>query len=131
MSRDSRGQRERQSSDDRFDSITGQDTHGSDHADGPDSRFDSGHEGAFDQVRFSLNGDRVKKVEEYDNGVWRAERIEKGESWTFDGSSLIHREREHGALQTSTFTDADGDGIFTRVDRSGSALLGGSGPLGL
>jgi len=74
---------------------------------------------------------RVKKVEEYDNGVWRAERIEKGESWTFDGSSLIHREREHGALQTSTFTDADGDGIFTRVDRSGSALLGGSGPLGL
>jgi len=116
MSRDSRGNRDRSGDRDHYDSITGRDRDGNDR--------DHGYERDRDQVRFTLNGDKVTNVQEYDDGVWQAERLEKGETWTFDGTNLIHQEREHGGLQSSTYTDSDGDGIFT-------AIIGSSDSLGL
>jgi hypothetical protein len=113
MSRDSRNSRDDSRNHDRFDEITGReyDSHGRDH----DNDFvDSG---GFDaeRVRFKLRGDKVTQVQEYENGRWQTERVEKGEIWTFDGSNLIHQDRGHGGLQTSTYTDSDGDGIFTAI----------------
>jgi uncharacterized protein YkuJ len=118
MSRDSRGNRDRSGDRDHYDSITGRDRDGNDRDHGGDNDFDHGYERDRDQVRFTLNGDKVTNVQEYDDGVWQAERLEKGETWTFDGINLIHQEREHGGLQTSTYTDSDGDGIFTAITGS-------------
>ncbi len=124
MSRDSRGNRDRSGDRDHYDSITGRDRDGNDRDHGGDNDFDHGYERDRDQVRFTLNGDKVTNVQEYDDGVWQAEHLEKGETWTFDGTNLIHQEREHGGLQSSTYTDSDGDGIFT-------AIIGSSDSLGL
>jgi hypothetical protein len=118
MSRDSRGNRDRSGDRDHYDSITGRDRDGNDRDHGGDNDFDHGYERDRDQVRFTLNGDKVTNVQEYDDGVWQAERLEKGETWTFDGTNLIHQEREHGGLQTSTYTDSDSDGIFTAITGS-------------
>ena len=116
MSRDSRGHRDRSSDHDRYDSITGRDRDGNDR----NHERENGHD--LDQVRFTLSGDKVTQVQEYDDGVWQAERLEKGETWTFDGTNLIHQEREHGGLQTSTYTDSDGDGIFTAISGGGDSF---------
>lgn len=118
MSRDSRGNRDRSGDDDRYDSITGRDRDGHDREDGRNNDSNHDRDNDLDQVRFTLSGDKVTQVQEYDDGVWQTERLEQGETWTFDGTNLIHQEREHGGLQTSTYTDSDGDGIFTAITGS-------------
>ena len=88
MSRDSRDNRDRSGDRDHYDSITGRDRDGNDRDHGGDNDFDHGYERDRDQVRFTLNGDKVTNVQEYDDGVWQAEHLEKGETWTFDGTNL-------------------------------------------
>ncbi len=72
--------------------------------------------------RCTRSGDTVKEAQEHNEVTWKAERLEKGETWTFDGTNLIHQEREHGGLQTSTYTDSDGDGIFTAISGGGDSF---------
>ena len=53
-----------------------------------------------------VKGDRVKR-----------ERIEDGESWSFNSESgeLIRTELNRSGIETKIFTDLDGDKIFTRA----------------
>ena len=68
-----------------------------------------------DAYRFDLVNGKVSNLQEYDDGTWQRERIEANETWTFDGTNLIQTEREQGGREISTFTDPNGDGIFTKV----------------
>ena len=68
-----------------------------------------------DAHRFDLVNGQVTNLQEFDDGRWRSERIDYNETWTFDGTNLIKTEREGYGSEISTFTDPDGDGIFTKI----------------
>lgn len=68
-----------------------------------------------DSYRFSLVDGQVTGLQEYDDGRWKNERIGRNESWTFDGTSLIQQESKRYGVEVSTYTDPDGDGIFSKV----------------
>lgn len=70
-----------------------------------------------DGYRFSLVDGRVTNLQEFDDGRWKNERISRKESWSFDGTNLVKTETKRGQVKTSTFSDGDGDGIFTRTGR--------------
>ena len=72
---------------------------------------------SIDGYRFNLVNGQVSGLQEYDDGRWKNERIDRNESWSFDGTSLVKTESEKGRIKTSTFSDADSDGIYTRVGR--------------
>jgi hypothetical protein len=82
--------------------------------DNDDSRYDRSRYGD-DAYRFDLVNGQVTNLQEYDDGRWKSERIDYDESWSFDGTSLVKTERERYGNEISTFTDPDGDGIFTKV----------------
>lgn len=98
-----------------------------------DSGQDSGRNGYShadnsDRYRFTLSNGEVTNLQEFERGRWRNERIEDGEVWSFDGTNLIKTETDDsGSSGVSSnlisFSDPDGDGVFTR-------LLGSSGALG-
>jgi hypothetical protein len=68
-----------------------------------------------DAHRFDLVNGQVTNLQEFDDGHWTSERIDYNETWTFDGTNLIKTEREGYGSEISTFTDPDGDGIFTKI----------------
>ena len=70
-----------------------------------------------DAYRFKLVDGKVTQLEEFDDGRWKSERIKANETWKFDGTSLTHTETDRGRVKTTIYRDADGDGVFTRVDR--------------
>lgn len=77
----------------------------------PSGDADYGHED--DAYRFDLVNGQVANVRQFDNGRWKSERIDSDEAWSFDGTNLVMTEREHYGNQIKTFTDPNGDGIFT------------------
>ena len=82
-----------------------------DHDDGWERRSGYGD----DAHRFELVNGQVTNLQEFDDGRWKIERIDANETWTFDGTNLIKTERERYGSEISTFTDPDGDGIFTKI----------------
>lgn len=64
----------------------------------------------------------MTNLQEFDDGRWTSERIDSNETWTFDGVSLIKTERERYGSEISTFTDPDGDGIFTKISEIFAAV---------
>lgn len=68
-----------------------------------------------DPHRFDLVDSQVSNLKKFDDGRWKRERIDYNETWTFDGTNLVKTEQEHYGNEISTFTDPDGDGIFTKV----------------
>ncbi len=70
-----------------------------------------------DQYRFEFSGDTVTKVEELEDGVWELDSIDSNETWTYDSvSNIVTKvETEHGFTKTYTFTDTDGDGVFSKA----------------
>ena len=68
-------------------------------------RFQANADGVVTSLK-RIRGNRVK-----------IEKIEAGETWLFDRSAkeLIHREFGSLGTEITTYTDNDGDGIFTRA----------------
>ena len=82
-----------------------------DHDDGWEYRSGYGD----DAHRFDLVNGQVTNLQEFDDGRWTSERIDANETWSFDGTNLIKTEREGYGSEISTFSDPDGDGIFTKI----------------
>jgi hypothetical protein len=80
-----------------------------------------------DSYRFSLVNGQVSNLQEYERGSWKNENIGRNESWSFDGSTLTKTETERGRVKTSTYLDADGDGVFTRSGRDVVTRIGSGG----
>ncbi len=72
--------------------------------------------------RFSVQGNSVTGVQEYDDGYWQAERIDSNETYTVDGKYIVKTEIERYGTEISRYLDADGDGIYAEVSSSGSTF---------
>lgn len=67
--------------------------------------------------QFTISGGTVAAVYEMEHGRTKLERMDDGESWVFDGTSVIKTEWDDGRLETSTYSDIDGDGLFFRASK--------------
>ena len=64
-----------------------------------------------------LNG-AVTAVYEIKNGRVKFEKMDRDETWTVDGTNIIKTESEHGRIETTTYSDINGDGIFAKMSKS-------------
>ena len=73
--------------------------------------------------QFIIQGTVVTQVQEWDDGLWKTERIGSNETWAYDVSTatVTKTETEHGYTKIRTFTDLDGDGIYNKVSSSSSS----------
>lgn len=72
--------------------------------------------------RFTFSGTNVTAIQEFDDGVWKNERIERNEVWAYDAltNTVTKTETEHGRVKIKTYTDTDGDGVFIKALSSSS-----------
>jgi hypothetical protein len=78
--------------------------------------------------RFTLVDGQVTNLQEFDDGLWKNERIRRNESWSFDGANLIQEERKRYGAEVTTFSDPDGDGIFSKASEAFTPLAFGLDP---
>lgn len=71
--------------------------------------------------RFTTTGNSITAVYEVENGRTKQERMERDETWSFDGKVVTKTEFDDGRLETTTYADADGDGLFFKVGKSYSS----------
>jgi Ca2+-binding RTX toxin-like protein len=64
-----------------------------------------------------LNG-VVSAVYEIKNGRVKFEKMDRDETWTVDGANIVKTEVEHGRVETTVYSDIDGDGIFAKMSKS-------------
>ncbi len=67
-----------------------------------------------------LNG-VVSAVYEIKNGRVKFEKMDRDETWTVDGANIVKTEVEHGRVETTVYSDIDGDGIFAKMSKSYAA----------
>lgn len=80
------------------------------------------------QFTFDASG-TVTAIREIENGRFKFERIEANETWTYDAAthSVTKTESEKGRIETTTYTDVDGNGIFSKAGTTyGAASTTGS-----
>ena len=68
--------------------------------------------------QFDVANGSVTSVYEIERGYKSQERIDVNETWTVSGSNIIKTEVERGITETTTYSDVDGDGTFTKVSKS-------------
>jgi len=69
-----------------------------------------------DGYRFALSKDgQVTDLQEYEDGQWKYEDRDSDETWNFDGEHLIKTEIKRYGMEVSTYSDGDGDTVFTKV----------------
>ena len=67
--------------------------------------------------QFTLSGNTVTAVYEVEHGRVKFERMDSDETWSFDGTNVIKTEWDDGRLETTTYSDANGDGLFFKASR--------------
>ena len=80
------------------------------------------------QFTFDAAG-TVTAIREIESGRVKLEKIEANETWTYDAAthSVTKTETEKGRIETTTFTDVDGNGIFSKAGTTyGTASASGS-----
>ena len=79
--------------------------------------------------QFTVINGAVTAVYEIKNGRAKFEKMDRDETWSVDGANIVKPETEHGRIETTVYTDANGDGIFAKMSKSygtDSALLSNS-----
>lgn len=73
-----------------------------------------------DSYRFTFADNSVVKVEEFDDGRWEEERIERDESYVRDGNAVIkiETERSGSSYEITRYEDVDRDGVFIEVSET-------------
>lgn len=74
--------------------------------------------------QFNIVNGVVVAVSEVKNGRTKLERMERDESWSVQDGNVIKTEMEHGRLETTTYSDVDGDGLFLKVSKVTAAADG-------
>lgn len=64
--------------------------------------------------QFTIQNNIIINVSEIKNGRIKLEKMDSDEQWSYDATTkqVTKTENEHGRLQTTVYTDADGDGLF-------------------
>jgi Ca2+-binding RTX toxin-like protein len=68
--------------------------------------------------QFTVVNGAVTAVYEIKNGRAKFEKIDRDESWSVDGNNIVKTETEHGRIETTIFSDIDGDGIFAKMSKT-------------
>lgn len=68
--------------------------------------------------QFTLSGNTVTAVYEVEHGRVKFERMDSDETWSFDGTNVIKTEWDDGRLETTTYSDANGDGLFFKASKT-------------
>lgn len=71
--------------------------------------------------QFTVVNGAVTAVSEIERGVSHQERIDSNEQWSIDGVNFVKTEFEHGVTETTVYTDADGNGIYTKTSKTYTA----------
>jgi hypothetical protein len=64
-----------------------------------------------------LNG-AVTAVYEIKNGRAKFEKMDRDETWSVDGANIVKTETEHSRIETTIYSDINGDGIFAKMSKS-------------
>lgn len=73
---------------------------------------------SFKGYQFTLSGNTVAAVYEVERGRVKFERMDSDETWIFDGAHVIKTEWDDGRLKTTTYSDANGDGLFLKTSKT-------------
>ncbi|MEY3409730.1 MAG: Serralysin precursor [Pseudomonadota bacterium] len=68
--------------------------------------------------QFTVVNGAVTALYEIKNGRAKFEKMDRDESWSVDGNNIVKTETEHGRIETTIFSDIDGDGIFAKMSKS-------------
>ena len=68
--------------------------------------------------QFTVINGAVTAVYEIKNGRAKFEKMDRDETWTVDGANINKTESEHGRIETTTYSDINGDGIFAKMSKS-------------
>ncbi len=68
--------------------------------------------------QFTVVNGAVTAVYEIKNGRAKFEKMDRDESWSVEGNNIVKTETEHGRIETTIFSDIDGDGIFAKMSKS-------------
>lgn len=71
--------------------------------------------------QFTVVNGVVTAVSEIERGISHQERIDSNEQWSVDGVNFVKTEVEHGVTETTVYTDADGNGIYTKTSKTYTA----------
>ena len=54
--------------------------------------------------------------------------MDRDETWTVDGANIVKTEVEHGRVETTVYSDIDGDGVVNTLDLARFKALFGRPP---
>jgi Ca2+-binding RTX toxin-like protein len=74
--------------------------------------------GNLSGYKFDVLDGNITQVYEVKHGSTFVEHLGSDEAWIIDGVNFVKTEYEHGLVEQSIYTDADGDGIFNQVSKS-------------
>jgi hypothetical protein len=77
--------------------------------------------------QFTLNGNTVTAVYEVERGRVEFERIDSDETWSFDGTNVSKTEWDDGRQEITTYSDANGDGLFFKTSKTYAGTSSDSG----
>lgn len=68
--------------------------------------------------QFTFSGNTVTAVYEVERGRVKLERMDSDETWSFDGTNVIKTEWDDGRQKITTYSDANGDGLFFKTSKT-------------
>jgi hypothetical protein len=80
-----------------------------------------------DALRFTVENGNITAVYEFDDGQWKFDGPDHGETWTWSTGGVTKREFDDGVWKTSTYLDSDGDGLFFKSAETADAYDFGNG----
>lgn len=84
--------------------------------DNNDDLFERGE--SLDLYRFDISNGQITGVQEFDDGRWKNEGIDRDESYSLSGGDVVKREYDDGYLELTVYRDSDGDGVFSELSKS-------------
>ena len=84
--------------------------------------------------KFQIVNGTVTAVYKIENGRIQNDGMDHDESWSLDGGNVVKTQWDDGRLETTTYSDANGDGIFFAVSKTyansqGTATMSGDDDL--
>jgi hypothetical protein len=68
--------------------------------------------------QFKVVNGVVTAVYEIKNGRVKLEKMDRNETWSIEGDSILKTETEHGRMEVTRYSDFNGDGIFAKVSKT-------------
>lgn len=67
-----------------------------------------------DALRFTVENGIITAIYEFDDGRWEFDRPDHDETWSWQNGQASQTKFDDGVWKTTTYADADGDGVFFR-----------------